>query len=278
LYATGDVARYRVDGSLEFLGRRDQQVKLRGYRVELEEIAAVLGQHPLVQECVVLLRADGSGDSALVAYVVTTKDDRRGTIYRAQTTEDVTTDGAISNEPTGTIYRAPTNDDATDSSIVHRLSSIVPDLRSFLTTRLPDYMLPTAFVLLDTLPLTINGKVDRARLPVPELGRRALEQEFVAPQTPLEQELAAIWATVLQLDQVSRHDNFFALGGHSLLATQVMARVRQHTQLELPLRSLFEAPTVAGLAERIVALQVAAQHVQAAHGPAVDIDEEEGEV
>jgi amino acid adenylation domain-containing protein len=249
LYRTGDVARYRADGRLEFLGRHDQQVKIRGHRVELEEVAAVLGQHPQVQECVILLRTAATGDSALVAYVVPANDERR-------------TANDVEREP---------------SSLL-RPSSLDHDLRAFLAERLPDYMLPAAFVRLDALPLTINGKVDRARLPVPELGRRTLEQEFVAPQTPLEQELAVIWATLLQVDQISRHDNFFALGGHSLLATRLIARVRQHTQLELPLRSLFEAPTVAGLAERIVALQVAAQHLQAAPGPAEDTDEEEGEV
>jgi acyl carrier protein len=122
------------------------------------------------------------------------------------------------------------------------------DLRRFLKEQLPEYMVPSAFVTLESLPLTPNGKVDRRALPEPEL-RPELELTFVAPRTPIEEMLASIWAGVLSIEQVGVHDNFFELGGHSLLATQVISRVRDTISIELPLRSLFEAPTIAELAE-----------------------------
>src|SRR5262249_26029442 len=115
-----------------------------------------------------------------------------------------------------------------------------------------DYMMPAAFVLLDALPLTTNGKLDRRALPVPDSDRPELERAWVAPRTPVEEMLAALWAEVLGLDRVGIHDNFFALGGHSLLATRVVSRVRQACRVDLPLRALFEAPTIAGLAVTLV--------------------------
>jgi hypothetical protein len=121
-------------------------------------------------------------------------------------------------------------------------------LRSFLKEKLPDYMLPSAFVFLDTLPLTPNGKVDREALPAPDQTRPYLEKAFVAAGTPVEKVLAKIWGDVLKLERVGVHDNFFELGGHSLLATQVMSRIHGALQVESPLRTLFEKPTVAGLA------------------------------
>ena len=121
--------------------------------------------------------------------------------------------------------------------------------------KLPDYMVPSSFVFLDQLPLTPNGKVDRRALPAPDPGRSGLESGFVGPGNPIEEMLASIWAEVLKLDRVGIQDNFFELGGHSLLATRVMSRVREAFQVEVPMRSLFEAPTVAGLAEVIEVLR-----------------------
>jgi acyl carrier protein len=122
------------------------------------------------------------------------------------------------------------------------------ELREFLKAKLPDYMIPVAFVQLDKLPLTPSGKVDRRALPVPDFGRTASNDPFIGPRTPAEATLAQIWCEVLGVKQVGVHDNFFELGGHSLLVTQVISRVRESFQADLPMRRLFDAPTVAGLA------------------------------
>jgi acyl carrier protein len=127
----------------------------------------------------------------------------------------------------------------------------VSELRNYLQAKLPDYMVPSALVFLDFLPLTPNGKIDRRALPRPDQSRPELEDEFVAPRTPTEELLAEKWSEVLKVERVGVHDNFFALGGHSLLATQVISRLREAFGIALPLRSLFERPTVAGLAEQI---------------------------
>ncbi|MEO6889068.1 MAG: amino acid adenylation domain-containing protein [Ktedonobacteraceae bacterium] len=206
LYKTGDSARYLADGAIEFLGRRDSQVKIRGFRVEPGEIEAALVQHPLIRECVVVVREDSPGDKRLVAYLVA----------NAQSSP-------ASNE-----------------------------LRSFLKETLPDYMLPSAFVYLDVFPLTPQGKVDRRALPAPESNALAQGSLDEAPRTLEEEALAKIWQDVLHVEHVSIFANFFELGGHSLLATQVISRIRQTFQRELPLRSLFEKPTVAELALAIM--------------------------
>jgi amino acid adenylation domain-containing protein len=209
LYKTGDLARYLPDGNLEYLGRLDHQVKLRGFRIEPGEIETVLQQHPLVRETVVLAREDQLGQKQLIAYVIVSPE------HAPETRE----------------------------------------LRSFLQQKLPEYMVPSTFVMLSALPLTPNGKVDRQALPVPEAVRPEFEATFVAPRTPVEEVLAGIWATVLRIERVGVHDNFFELGGHSLLATQVISRARAAFQVELSLRSLFAMPTVAGLAEVINTLK-----------------------
>lgn len=205
LYKTGDLARYRQDGSIEFLGRIDHQVKLRGFRIELAEIEAVLGKHPAVRETVVMVREDEPGDKRLVAYVVSYPE----------------------------------------------LAIAVSTLRNYLQEKLPAYMVPSAFLLIDALPLTTNGKVDRRALPALLPARPELEETFVAPSTPVEELLTGIWAQILGIERVGIHDNFFELGGHSLLATQVISHLGKAFQVELPLRRLFEAPTVFSLAEQI---------------------------
>jgi acyl carrier protein len=124
----------------------------------------------------------------------------------------------------------------------------VNELRGFLQQKLPEYMVPSAFVMLVSLPFTPNGKVDRKALPAPHQTRPELEKTFVAPRTPIEETLARIWAKVLKLDKVGIYDNFFELGGHSLLATQVMSRIRSAFSIDLPLRRMFESPTVAEIA------------------------------
>jgi amino acid adenylation domain-containing protein len=201
LYRTGDRVRWRADGTLEFLGRLDGQIKLRGHRIEPGEIEAALREHPAVREQIVVAREDAPGGKRLVAYVV----------------------------PEGT---APGSD----------------ELRRFLQQRLPDYMVPSVFVVLEALPLSPNGKVDRRGLPAPGDARPELEQAFVPPGDAIEEVVAGIWATVLGVDRVGMHDNFFALGGHSLLATQVVSRILATLEVRLPLRTIFEAATVADLA------------------------------
>lgn len=210
LYRTGDLGRLHPNGDIQYLGRCDQQVKVRGHRVELNEIEAVLGQHEEVDQVVVVLRETDGAEKQLVAYVVAGKD----------------------------------------------VELRVSDLRHYLREQLPEYMIPAAFVSLDHLPLTKNGKVDRRMLPAPEALRPDLEARYVAPRTPAEEVLAEIWESVLGVERVGVHDNFFDLGGHSLLATQVVSRVRHAFSIELPVRKLFEEPSIAGFARIVDAVLV----------------------
>jgi amino acid adenylation domain-containing protein len=206
LYRTGDRARWSEDAALEFLGRADQQVKVRGFRVEPGEIEAVLQAHPGIRSAAVVARDDGPGERRLVGYVVAADD-------------DVPSDWA---------------------------------LREWLRGRLPEYMVPAALVPLDALPMTPNGKLDRRALPAPELGAG---RASVPPRDDVEAVIAAIWSEVLEVPAVGAFDSFFDLGGHSLLATQVISHVREALQVEVPLRALFEDPTVAALAAAAVALE-----------------------
>ncbi len=222
MYRTGDLVRFLADGNIEFLGRRDHQVKLRGFRVELGEIESVLMQHEAVKEAVVVPQEDtpGLGGTRLVAYVVP--------------------------------YNA--------------LSPSMSDLRRFLRARLPEYMVPSAIVTLESLPQTTTGKIDRRALPQPEWSRELLGHEYVAPRTPDEEALANIWSEVLGVQKPGVSDNFFDLGGHSLLATQVISRVRAALHVELAVRSMFETPTIAGLAQAVRELKAKdSQH----EGPAI---------
>ena len=201
LYKTGDLARYLPDGAIEYLGRLDHQVKIRGVRIELGEIESVLAGHPAVREAVVVAREDVPGDKRLVAYL-TAKDG---------------------------------------------LSPKDQELRGLLQAKLPEYMVPSAFVTLGQFPLTPNGKVDRKALPPPEQPRATTG--FVPPETPMEVVLAKVWAEVLGLKQVGVHDNFFDLGGHSLLAVRLQTRVEAELGRKLPLAAFFQAPTLAELAK-----------------------------
>ena len=202
LYKTGDLARYRPDGNIEFLGRLDFQVKVRGFRIELGEIETVLSQHPTVREVVVLAREDTPGDRRLVAYVVP---------------------AAASEIPSGI-------------------------LRHYLHTKLPDYMVPAAFVQLEALPLLPNGKVDRRSLPAPQWDRQATEA-YVPPSNDLEKTIAGIWQDLLPVDQVGLDDSFFELGGHSLLIVQAHRRLSKMTDRELSITDMFRYPTIRALSQ-----------------------------
>jgi amino acid adenylation domain-containing protein len=202
LYRTGDRARWSAQGEIEFLGRMDQQVKVRGFRVEPGEVEAALAAHPAVREAAVVVRGEG-GDRRLAGFVT-----------------------AVEGE------------------------AVTPAaLRAWLAERLPEYMVPAAVAVLDAMPLTPGGKLDRRALPEVDAGADA--GAWVAPRTPMEEILAGIWAAVLEVERVGATGNFFELGGHSLLATVAMSRVRDAFGVELPLRALFEAPTVAEMALRV---------------------------
>jgi amino acid adenylation domain-containing protein len=208
LYKTGDLGRWREDGQIDFLGRVDNQVKIRGQRLELDEIAAWLNRHADVESSVVVARDTGE-EKRLVAYVVIHK----------------------GHEPNRR------------------------DLQQFLSQNLPAYMVPATFVQLEQLPLTANGKIDRPMLPTPTEANTIGDQQSVAPQTTVERQLEQIVASLLRVKKVGRDDNFFLLGGHSLLGTQVITKARAAFDVDLSLRTIFEYPTIAGLAGEIERLQ-----------------------
>lgn len=203
IYRSGDRGRWLHDGNLEFLGRLDEQMKIRGFRVELGEIETVLRRATTVRECVVAATGEKPDEKRLVAYLV-----------------------------------------PADAHTPPEAAS----LRELLGRTLPGYMVPSAFVVLDELPLTPNGKVDRKALPRCDFGLPHAGQTRDLPRTPAEAALARIWAEVLKIGEVGLRDNFFHLGGHSLLAAQVVSRIRREFALEMPVRALFECPTIEALA------------------------------
>lgn len=203
MYRTGDQARWLQNGDIEFVGRVDHQIKIRGYRVEPTDVETALEKHEQVRESFVMAREFGPGDKRLVAYL-----------------------GADLAKPPG-----------------------VSELRAFLATKLPEYMIPSAFVLLEKLPLNANGKVDRKALPAPDSARPELATAFIAPQGDLEQFLAAQWCDLLKLNRVGSRDNFFDLGGNSVMVVQIHHRLKQHLQRDIPLIALFQYPTIDTLAQ-----------------------------
>ncbi len=238
LYRTGDLARYRPDGTIEFLGRADQQVKIRGHRIELGEVERNLLDHPDIHEAAVVAREDTPGDQRLVAYIVPDQEQRTKPVL---------------SEVEGNKEQKSEKEDSQFSILNSQFSG---ELRAFLKQRLPGYMLPSAFVGLDALPRLPSGKVDRRALPRPDQGRPEQQAAFVAPRGPIEEALAELWAAVLQIDRVGSADDFFELGGHSLLATRLIARIRDAFDIQLPLRSLFENPKLSDLAQAIMRQQI----------------------
>jgi len=206
LYRSGDLARYQQDGTIDFLGRADTQLKIRGFRVEPEEIESALQRHPDVLACAVASSLDSAGGLRLMAYV------------QLQPDKQV----------------------------------VSPDLRQYLATWLPEHMVPSAITVIEAIPLTPSGKLDRAQLA--GMGTVSVAQNvgYAPPQTPLEQTLVDIWQTLLQVDQLGLHDNFFDLGGHSLLATRLISRIREELDIDLPVRLIFEIPTIGQLAISIL--------------------------
>ena len=205
LYRTGDRARYRPDGNLEYLGRLDYQIKLRGFRIELGEIEAVLRQHEAVAKALVMAREDQTGDKRLVAYVVAKTQAAPG----------------------------------------------LGELRSFLRAKLPDYMVPSAFVCLQSFPLTPNGKVDRRALPAPQEFGLSSGVSYISPRNEMERIVASLWQEVLHREKVGVEDNFFDLGGHSLLVARLHNRLENVLGRQLSMIDLFKYPTISSLAEHL---------------------------
>jgi len=203
MYRSGDLGKWRADGTLEYLGRNDHQVKIRGFRIELGEIEARLTQHPCVRDAVVIPREDAGTDKRLVAYIVP--------------------------------------DDTTITSLD------ADELRRHVREMQPEYMVPSAFVTMAQLPLTPNGKLDKKALPAPQLDAFSARQ-YEAPQGEIEELLAGIWRELLRVERVGRRDSFFELGGHSLSAMQLMARISARLSVDLPVRWLFDHPTLKDLA------------------------------
>ncbi|MBC6431621.1 amino acid adenylation domain-containing protein [Nostoc sp. HG1] len=205
LYKTGDLARYRSDGNIVYLGRIDHQVKIRGFRIELGEIEEVLGQHPKVRETVVVAREDTPNNHRLVAYVIP------------------------------------------NSEMIFS----VHELRDYLKDKLPDYMVPSAFVELNTLPLTPNGKINRHGLPVPDVQRPDLKEVYEAPNSEMERAITKIWLGILHLEKIGVNDNFFDLGGNSLLMVQVNHKLREDLSSDISVVEMFQNPTIKSLAKYI---------------------------
>ncbi|AFZ26505.1 amino acid adenylation enzyme/thioester reductase family protein [Cylindrospermum stagnale PCC 7417] len=252
LYKTGDLARYLKDGNIQYLGRADHQVKIRGYRIELGEIEAVLTQHPAVRESAVLPREDIPGYKRLVAYVVPNLT-AAFTLSQELDVEQITQSQLMGDknrsQPTADIYPKTDNTSSTfPRQVADKLKST---LRSYLQESLPEYMVPAALVVLDKMPLTPSGKLDRRALPVPERSRPELSTVLVMPKSDAEKIIAKVWQEVLQLDIVGIHDNFFELGGYSLLLFQVGKQLVEIFGLELSSVALFQYPTIHTLAQHL---------------------------
>ncbi|KAF9272047.1 hypothetical protein BGZ68_002785, partial [Mortierella alpina] len=219
MYRTGDLAKNLPDGNVVCLGRNDHQVKIRGFRIELGEIEAALTEHPLVSEAVVIAQGEAS-NKRLVAYVIPRHDQLR--------------------------------EQGTSAGESHYSIQIVSNLRSHLSARLPDYMVPAAIVCIESFPVNSNGKLNRTALPAPEIDAFVLTT-YEEPKGEIENILASVWTEMLEVERVGRHDGFFTLGGHSLLAVRMMSRIRTMLGFNMSLRTLFEAPTIAELAPRLLA-------------------------
>ena len=215
LYRTGDLGRYLADGTLEFLGRMDHQVKIRGLRIELGEIETLMRAHPRVKEAVAVAAEHAPGDQRLTAYYT---------------------------------CAGPDPVDASGAEAGRRLEA---ELREALAQKLPAYMTPNLFVRLDEMPLNPNGKIDREALPAPSTLERPANSDFAAPRTPVEARVATLFAEVLKVDEVGRDDHFVRLGGHSLMATQMIASISEAFNIRFSAVDFFARPTVAAIAERI---------------------------
>ncbi len=207
IYKTGDLASWKTDGSIAYIGRKDNQVKIRGYRIELGEIESLIDELPEIQQSVVTVNEDAHNNKRLIAYVV------------SETTIDT------------------------------------QQIEAILLAKLPEYMVPKHYMVLDTMPLSVNGKIDRKQLP--ELNLEGIQQQvYSAPETAVEIELAQIWSELLTIESIGINDNFFELGGHSLLAVRLISRIRAEFSIILDVKAIFEKPTIAQLAKQIDVAEV----------------------
>jgi acyl carrier protein len=210
LYKTGDLVKRLEDGEIVYIGRIDNQVKVRGFRIEIGEIEAVLNQFSGIKEAVVILRDDISNEKELVAYLVV---------------------------------------DSEWSSVGDE--ELSKEVLLYLRNQLPEYMLPSHFVKLERLPLTPNGKMDRKSLPRPDREARLNAQEYVAPVTEVEKKLSEIWSSVLGIEKVGLHDNFFDLGGNSILVMKLMFRIHHELQQDISMTIIFDHPKFSDFIQNI---------------------------
>ncbi|MCW6052944.1 amino acid adenylation domain-containing protein [Lyngbya sp. CCAP 1446/10] len=225
LLRTRDIARYLSDGNIEYLGRADNWVKIRGFSIELGEIETVMAQHPAVKESVVVPREDIPGNKRLVAYVV--PHEHAASILNLEAEQERV---------------------SLKEQLAKKLELAV---RNYLRERLPDYMVPAVFVAIEKMPLTPSGKVNRLALPVPHKSRSELATTLVMPKSEIEKLIAQVWIEVLELDVVGIHDNFFELGGHSLLLTQIHYKLAEMFGMELSTMALVQYPTIHALAQHL---------------------------
>ncbi|MCP5063167.1 MAG: AMP-binding protein, partial [Ignavibacteriae bacterium] len=198
IYKSGDLVKYLPSGDIEFLGRVDNQVKLRGFRIELDEIESVISSYVQVNEALVMVREDSPGLKQLVTYMVSSKN----------------------------------------------VSIDLAELRTFLRSKLPEYMVPVSYIILEEFPLTPSKKIDLKALPIPDSSHKTVKAEYVQPRNETEKIISEIGKELLGIDRMGIYDNFFELGGHSLLATQFISKIQDEFKVEIPLRKLFENPTI----------------------------------
>lgn len=232
LYKTGDLGRWLEDGNIEYLGRIDDQIKLRGYRIELGEIESALNQYINVVRSVVLVQeySANKDDRFLIAYL------------------------AIEQERAESLGLKLRKEDSTQKCFMwegDNINKIIEDIKSYLSGFLPDYMVPSYYVLLNEIPLTHNGKVNKKYLQTLVTQLQGSKQDYTPPQTEIENNLSEIWSEVLGIDKIGIYDNFFKMGGHSLLATKLIMHIRTHFKVNLQLKDLFDSPTIAALASTI---------------------------
>lgn len=253
LYRTGDLARFRPDGNIEFLDRIDHQVKIRGFRIELGEIEAVLRQHPGVKGAVVLARENALGNKQLVAYLIA---DTTQFFAYFQSNSGAFDSDFLTDDLLASISQPEAGNLVIGKPLINQY------LQKFLKNSLPDFMVPPVFVFVDTFPLLPNGKLHRDALPLAEsaLALAVSDQELMEPVNSIEKSLQAIWKDMLNVNKpLGIHENFFDLGGHSLLAIQVMGRIQDEFNIELPVASIFDAPTIAALATVVMQQQIDGQ-------------------